>query len=138
MFLKEAGRVDTGCDGHRRRSFRDVFSGCLEGSRGDRRRLRRHAHRDSAHHLYGRNLGSTVFALLGIGAVDTFTVGTIAILPEQLAGQASIFAVLTLVIFLNFPSSGGAIPVSFLPDFWQSLHSFWFGSGAMEAIGSIV
>src|SRR5665811_807187 len=55
VFFEEAGRVDTGCDGHRRGSFRDGFSGSLEGSRGDRRQLRRHAHRDPIHHVKGRN-----------------------------------------------------------------------------------
>src|SRR5664280_1922556 len=38
-----------------RGSFRDGFSGFLEGSRGDCRQLRRHAHRDPIHHVKGRN-----------------------------------------------------------------------------------
>lgn len=86
---------------------------------------------------YGASVGA-IFAMLGIGAVYTFTVGAIAILANQLAGQASIFLIMTVAIFINFPSAGGAIPATFLPGFWQSIHSFWFGAAAMEPIRAVI
>lgn len=86
---------------------------------------------------YGASVG-TLALLYGVAAIYSFTVGTISVLAHQLLGQSSIFVVMTLVIFLNFPSAGGAIPAPMLPDFWQHLHSFWFGSGAQEAMRSIV
>ncbi|UFS58738.1 ABC transporter permease [Subtercola endophyticus] len=86
---------------------------------------------------YGVGFGA-IAAVLAIAAVYTFTVGAITIVANQLLGQAAIFLVMTLVIFLNFPSSGGAIPQYFLPGFWQGVHSFWVGSAAMEPIRSII
>ncbi|MCU1529544.1 MAG: hypothetical protein JWP75_3307 [Frondihabitans sp.] len=86
---------------------------------------------------FGASVG-TIFGLLAVGAFYTLTVGTISLLANQIAGQASIFLVLTVAIFLNLPSAGGAIPYTFLPGFWQGLHSFWFGAGAMEAIRDVI
>jgi hypothetical protein len=86
---------------------------------------------------YGASVGA-IFAMLGVAAVYTFTIGALAVVANQLLGQAAIFLVMTLVIFLNFPSSAGAIPGAFLPGFWQAIHSFWVGSAAMEPIRSII
>ncbi|MGG7103401.1 ABC transporter permease [Rhodococcus sp. 24CO] len=86
---------------------------------------------------FGASFGE-ILQLLGISMVYTFTVGAVCILLNRLLGQAAIFAVLTVLVFINFPSSGGAIPVSFLPGFWQHIHSFWLGSAAMEPIRSVI
>jgi hypothetical protein len=86
---------------------------------------------------YGASVGS-IFAMLAIGVVYVFTIGALSILANQLIGQAAIFLVMTLGIFLNLPSAGGAIPATFLPGFWQAIHSFWVGSAAMEPIRSII
>lgn len=88
-------------------------------------------------HAFGASFGE-ILQLLGISTVYTFTVGAVCILLNKLLGQAAIFAVLTVLVFINFPSSGGAIPVSFLPGFWQHIHSFWLGSAAMEPIRSVI
>lgn len=88
-------------------------------------------------HAFGASFGQ-ILQLLGISMVYTFTVGAVSILLNRLIGQAAIFAVLTVLVFINFPSSGGAIPVSFLPSFWQHIHSFWLGSAAMEPIRSVI
>lgn len=77
-------------------------------------------------------------ALLLIGIAYTFAVGLVAILLNKLAGQAAIFLIMTFAIFVNFPSAGGAMPASFLPGFWQALHSFWIGSGAMQSMRSVI
>ncbi len=89
-------------------------------------------------HAFGGASFGQILQLLGISMVYTFTVGAVSILLNRLLGQAAIFAVLTVLVFINFPSSGGAIPVSFLPGFWQHIHSFWLGSAAMEPIRSVI
>ena len=55
LLLKHPGRVDTGIDGHRDVLLRVGFERSLEGSRGGRRLLRRHAHRGAVHHSAGLN-----------------------------------------------------------------------------------
>jgi len=80
----------------------------------------------------------TVAALLGIGAIYTLAVGLLATLLTEVVGQASIFAVILLLIALNFPSSGGSVPESMLPPFWQVVHNGWIGSGAFEAMRSVM
>lgn len=80
--------------------------------------------------------GLTVLLLVGI--VYTFAVGLVALLMNKLAGQSAIFLIMTIAIFLNFPSAGGAIPASFLGSFWQAINSFWIGSGAMQSMRSVI
>lgn len=75
-------------------------------------------------------------AVLGIAMIYTFTVGLIATLFHQLLGVGSVFPVMIFAVALNLPSTGGMSPASMLPQFWQGLHSFWFGSGAFEAMRS--
>jgi hypothetical protein len=41
-------------------------------------------------------------------------------------------------VFLNFPSSGGAIPAQLLPGFWRFLNHVWIGAPAVNAIRSIL
>lgn len=87
---------------------------------------------------YGMDGPRPVLALLAVGAIYTFTIGAVSILAHQLAGKAAIFLVLTVVVFLNFPSAGGAFPAQFLPGFWQAVHQFWVGSAGMEAFRDLV
>lgn len=86
---------------------------------------------------YGASFGSIV-GLLGVNALYVFTVGCAAILVEQLLGKFATFGIMGFIVFLNFPSAGGAGPAAMLPDFWQGMHSVYFGAGAMEAFRSIV
>ena len=79
-----------------------------------------------------------ILAMLAIAVAYTFTVGVISIVADQLIGPAAIFLVAAIAIFLNFPSSGGAIALPLLPEFWQWMHSFWLGSGAMESMRSVI
>jgi len=79
-----------------------------------------------------------VAAVLGIGMLYTLAVGLLATLLNVVVGQASIFAVILFLIALNFPSSGGSIPESMLPPFWQVVHNGWIGSGAFEAMRSVL
>lgn len=80
---------------------------------------------------------SHVFGLLGVDALYVFAIGSLAILAEQALGKAMMFGVMALVVFLNFPSSGGPVASSLLPPFWQGMHSVWYGSAAMEALRSV-
>lgn len=79
-----------------------------------------------------------VAALLAIGMAYTFAIGLVSIGLNKLAGQSAIFLIMTFAIFLNFPSAGGAISASFLPGFWNGMHSFWIGSGAMQSMRSVI
>jgi hypothetical protein len=80
----------------------------------------------------------TVAALLGIGAIYTLAVGLLATLLTEVVGHASIFGVILVLIAFNFPSSGGSVPESMLPPFWQVVHNGWIGSGAFESMRSVV
>ncbi|ORI18688.1 hypothetical protein BJD99_18060 [Rhodococcus sp. 1163] len=77
-------------------------------------------------------------AMLAVIFTYTFTVGLVSILANKVFGHAAIMVVMLLMIFLNFPSAGAAIPVDFLPGFWSGVSNFWIGSGAMDAARSIV
>lgn len=86
---------------------------------------------------YGAD-GGTVVKLLLVDALYVFTCALAAILAEQLIGPAITMGVILLVVFLNFPSSGGTTPASLLPPFWQGIHDFWFGAGALETFRSLI
>lgn len=86
---------------------------------------------------YGASFG-TIAALLGVNALYVFTVGAAAILIQQFLGNAATFGIMGFIVFLNFPSAGGAGPSAMLPAFWQAIHGFYFGAGAMESFRSIV
>ncbi|GAA0431147.1 hypothetical protein [Leifsonia naganoensis] len=86
---------------------------------------------------YGADAG-TIAKLLLIDALYVFTCALAAILAEQLVGPAITMGVILLVVFLNFPSSGGTTAASLLPPFWQDVHSFWFGAGALETFRSLI
>lgn len=78
-----------------------------------------------------------IAGVIGVGMIYTFAVGLIATFLTQALGQGAIFAVLILLMFLNFPSTGGSAPESMLPGFWQFIHNTWIGSGAFESMRSI-
>ncbi|MET7403212.1 hypothetical protein ABZS66_58005 [Dactylosporangium sp. NPDC005572] len=86
---------------------------------------------------YGAGVGA-IAALLGVAMLYVFTVACAMILAGQFLDTWITFAVMGFIVFLNFPSAGGAIPAHMLPDFWQNLHSIYFGAGAMESFRSIV
>ncbi|NRG41032.1 ABC transporter permease [Rathayibacter sp. VKM Ac-2835] len=86
---------------------------------------------------YGASFGS-IAGLLGVNALYVFTVGCAAILIEQFLGKVATFGIMGFVVFLNFPSAGGAGSAAMLPDFWQGVHSVYFGAGALESFRSIV
>ncbi|ROS48880.1 ABC transporter permease [Frigoribacterium sp. PhB24] len=86
---------------------------------------------------YGASFG-TIAGLLGVNALYVFTVGAAAILIQQFLGNVATFGIMGFIVFLNFPSAGGAGPSAMLPPFWQAVHSFYFGAGANEAFRSIV
>lgn len=86
---------------------------------------------------YGASFG-TIAALLGVNALYVFTIGAAAILIEQFLGKAATFGIMLLIVFLNFPSSGGAGSAAMLPPFWQFMHEFYFGAGALESFRSLI
>ena len=86
---------------------------------------------------YGVSFG-TIVALLGVAALSVFTTGALAILLQQFLGDATTFGIMSFIVFLNFPSSGGTSPAAMLPPFWQFIHNFYFGAGAFESFRSLV
>jgi uncharacterized phage infection (PIP) family protein YhgE len=90
--------------------------------------------------IFGAYSGSVgvVFAMVGLGALYSFIVAIIARLLQVLLGSLAIFAMMTAFVFLNFPSSGGAIPAQLLPGFWRFLNHFWIGAPAVNAIRSVL
>ncbi|TQF75068.1 hypothetical protein FK531_03200 [Rhodococcus spelaei] len=79
-----------------------------------------------------------IAALLAIAVAYAFTVGVVTILLNKLIGRAAIFVVMSVMIFLNFPSAGGAISAHLLPGFWAWLNNFWIGAGAIDAMRAVV
>lgn len=77
-------------------------------------------------------------ALMLLGAVNVFIVGTLATFINRFAGAAGMLIILTLVVFMNFPSAGGAIPAAMLPEFWQFIHQFWIGAAGVDAARSLL
>lgn len=65
-------------------------------------------------------LYSTAVVLLGVG-LHTFL------------GRFTTFAMVALFVMLNFTSSGGVFASEMQPGFFAALHSFWIGSGLLEA-----
>ncbi len=86
---------------------------------------------------YGASF-STITAVLGVAALYVLTVGAAAVLVQQFLGSQAQFGVMALIVFLNFPSAGGAAPASMMPPFWGGVHNVYFGSGAFEAFRSLV
>lgn len=80
----------------------------------------------------------TVATVIGIGMIYTLTIGLIATFLTTTLGSASIFVVILVLIAFNFPSVGASVPASMLPSFWQVVHDGWVGSGAFEAMRSVL
>lgn len=77
-------------------------------------------------------------AVLGVLALYGATAGLVALLAWLLVGRAAVFLSAPIILFLNVGSSGGPVPESMLPGFWQALHAVWFGAGAVEAVRDVV
>jgi hypothetical protein len=86
---------------------------------------------------YGASFG-TIMGLLGVDSLFILTVGSLAILLQQFLKSQMQFGVFAFVVFLGFPSAGGAIPESMMPTFWQDVHNVYFSAGAYESFRSIV
>lgn len=86
---------------------------------------------------YNASFG-TIAALIGVDVIYAFTVAALAIFVQQFLGTAATFGVMAFIVFLNFPSAGGAVPEGLLPPFWQFIHSFYFGAGALESFRSLI
>ncbi|MBM9837071.1 hypothetical protein JO861_10960 [Rhodococcus hoagii] len=87
--------------------------------------------------FYGASFAASL-ALLAVVIAYTIVVGLVSILVNRVFGKAAIMVVMVLMIFVNFPSAGGAFPADFLPGFWSALSHFWIGAGAVDATRSIV
>ncbi|GBF17659.1 hypothetical protein Br6_05066 [Rhodococcus sp. Br-6] len=87
--------------------------------------------------FYGASFAANL-AMLAVVIAYTVTVGLVSILVNRIFGQAAIMVVMVLMIFVNFPSAGGAFPADFLPGFWSALNNFWIGAGALDAVRSII
>jgi hypothetical protein len=80
----------------------------------------------------------TIIAMIGIGALYTATVALITRGLQMAAGRRGLLLAPLILIFLNFPSSGGTVPGALLPGFWRFLNHFWIGASALDANGGIL
>jgi hypothetical protein len=84
---------------------------------------------------YGTLSGSlgTIVAMLSLGGLYTFAVAVISRLLQL--GLATLGTPIgsVVLIFLNFPSSGGSVATQLLPGFWRFLSHFWIGAAALDA-----
>ena len=87
--------------------------------------------------IFGMDFGQLA-AVVGVDALYVLVVSLIALFFTELLGQGAILGVLVFVLALNFPSTGGSVPESMLPGFWQVIHGVWFGSGALETFRSLI
>lgn len=87
--------------------------------------------------IFGMDFGQLA-AVVGVDALYVLVVSLIALFFTELLGQGAILGVLVVVLALNFPSTGGSVPESMLPPFWQAIHAVWFGSGALETFRSLI
>jgi hypothetical protein len=82
--------------------------------------------------LYGALPDSTpaigALAWLYVSAVVLIGVGL-----HPLLGRWTTLTLVTLFVMLNFTSAGGVFTPALQPGFFASLHSFWIGSGLVEA-----
>jgi hypothetical protein len=90
---------------------------------------------------YGTFSGSfgTIIAMLAAGALYAFAVGAVSRLMQVGLG-AAVAGLLgsLLLIFLNFPSSGGSVAPQLLPGFWRFLNHFWIGAAGLDANRNIL
>jgi hypothetical protein len=81
---------------------------------------------------------SKAVALIAIGALYAFGIGVVARALQLILGQAAVIAMMTIFVFLNFPSSGGAIQYEMLPSFWRFFNHFWIGASLVGALRSLL
>jgi hypothetical protein len=80
----------------------------------------------------------TIAAMIGVGALYTFTITwTARLMLRGLGRPGALVASLTL-IFLNIPSSGSSVAGPLLPGFWRTLNHLWPGAPALDANRSIL
>jgi hypothetical protein len=69
-----------------------------------------------------------VLAWLYVGAVVLIGIGL-----HSFLGRWTTLALVSMFVMLNFTSAGGVFTPGLQPGFFASLHSFWIGSGLLEA-----
>lgn len=66
-------------------------------------------------------LPGSFLGLAGLGALTVFSVGTVTLALQALAGVTGIGLAILLVVVLGNPSAGGAYPRPLLPTFWREI-----------------
>jgi hypothetical protein len=84
------------------------------------------------YHTFSGSFG-TIVAMLGLGALYAFAAAVITRLLQLGLGAVGTLLGSLVLIFLNFPSSGGSVAVQLLPGFWRFLSHFWIGEAALDA-----
>ncbi len=77
-------------------------------------------------------------AMLGMGALYAFAVAAITRLLQLGLGLLGALVASLVFIFLNFPSSGGAVAPQLMPGFWRFLSHFWIGAAGLDANRSVL
>jgi hypothetical protein len=81
---------------------------------------------------FGGSFG-TIVAMLALGALYAFVVAAITRLMQLGLGAVGALVASLLLVFLNFPSSGGTVAPQLLPGFWRFLNHFWIGAAGLDA-----
>src|SRR5262249_3192548 len=81
---------------------------------------------------------STIFGLIGIGALYTFVICLVTRLFQVLLGPPALFVALAVFVFLNIPSLGASYTATMLPPFWRFLNHFWLGAETTNAERSLL
>jgi hypothetical protein len=84
------------------------------------------------YHTFGGSFG-TIVAMLGLGVLYAFAAAVISRILQLGLGAVGTLVGSLVLIFLNFPSSGGSVAVQLLPGFWRFLSHFWIGEAALDA-----
>jgi hypothetical protein len=82
--------------------------------------------------LYGA-LPSSAGAIGLLAWVYTSAIVLIGVGLHTVLGRFTTLALVALFVMLNFTSSGGIFAPDLQPGFFAALHSFWIGSGLVEA-----
>jgi hypothetical protein len=86
--------------------------------------------------IAGPLYGALPSAGWAIGALAWLYVGAVVLIGVGLhtfLGRWTTLALVSMFVMLNFTSAGGVFTPALQPDFFASLHSFWIGSGLLEA-----
>ena len=79
-----------------------------------------------------------VIALIALGMIYTFGIGLVARALQLIFGKYAIYFMMTIFVFINFPSSGGAMPYELLPPVWRFFHQFWIGASLVNCLQSLL